>query len=58
MARKRGTFGKLVVLAIVVLAVVGAWSIYKTRTAQDGISAAERVAKKTSKAVKAARRAW
>lgn len=56
--RKRGMIGKVLVLAVLVLAVVGAWTIWHTQAAQDGISAAKKAAGKAERAAKAARKAW
>ena len=58
MARKRGTIGKLLVLVVLALAVVGGYTIWKAKPTQDGISAAKRTAEKAEKAAKAAERAW
>lgn len=58
MARKRGAFGKLMVLVVLALAAVGGYTIWKARPTQDGISAAKRTVDKAEKAAKAAERAW
>jgi hypothetical protein len=58
MARKRGTFSKLMVLAVLVLAVVGGYTVWKAKPTQDGISAAKRTADKAEKVAKAAKKAW
>ncbi len=58
MARKRGTFGKLVVLAVLALAVVGGYTLWHTKPVKDGYSAAKRTVDKAEKAAKAAERAW
>ena len=58
MARKRGSFGKLVVLVVLALAVVGGYTIWKAKPTQDGISAAKRTADRAEKAAKAAEKAW
>jgi len=58
MARKRGTFGKLIVLVVLALAVVGGYTIWKAKPTQSGISAAKRTVDKAEKAAKAAEKAW
>lgn len=58
MARKRGSFGKLVVLVVLALAVVGGYTIWKAKPTQDGISTAKKTMNKAEKAAKAAERAW
>jgi len=58
MARKRGTIGKLVVLAVLALAIVGSWTIWKAEATQNGYTTAKKTYNKAEKAAKAAHRAW
>jgi hypothetical protein len=58
MARKRGAFGKLILVVVLVLAAVGGYTIWNAKPTQDGISAAKRTADKAEKAAKAAEKAW
>jgi len=58
MAKKRGTFGKLLILAVLALAVVGGYTLWHSKPAEDGVSAAKRTAEKAAKAVQAAEKAW
>ncbi len=58
MARKRGTFGKLVLVAVLGLAALGAWTVWHTKPARDGYTAAKRTVEKAGKAAEAAGKAW
>ena len=58
MARRRNIFSKFIILMVLVLAAVGGYTVYNTKTAQDGLSAAQKAASKVEKASKAARKAW
>lgn len=58
MARKRGAFGKLIILATLVLAVVGGYTIWKAKPTQNGYSAAKKTYDQASRAAKAAHKAW
>lgn len=56
--RKNGRLAKLMVLCVLGLAAFGAYTIWKAKPTQDGISAAKRTVDKAEKAAKAAERAW
>lgn len=58
MARKRGTIGKFVVMVVFALAAVGAYTIWKAKPTQDGISSAKKTYDKAERAAKAAGKAW
>jgi len=51
MARKRhGLFGRIVMLAILGLALVGGWTIWHAKSARDGYTAAKRTVEKAERA--------
>ena len=56
--RKSGMFKKFLVLAILVLAGIGAHTIWKNRSTQDGLDSAKDTMNKVEKAARAAERAW
>lgn len=56
--RKYGMFKKMLLLAVLVLAGVGAHTIWKNRTTQDGLDAAKQTVDKAERAVRAAEGAW
>jgi hypothetical protein len=58
MARKRGAFGKLVLVAVLVLAAIGGYTIWKSKPAQDGYTTAKKTYDKAERAAKAAHKAW
>ena len=59
MARRRNsTLGKFFTVTILVLVLIGGYTLYKTREAQNGIKSAEKTAKKVERVVRAAEKAW
>lgn len=58
MARKRGAIGRLVVLVVLALAVVGGWTVWHAQATRDGYTAAKRTYGKAERAAKAAQGAW
>jgi flagellar basal body-associated protein FliL len=58
MARKRGSFGKLMVLVVLTLAAFGGYTIWTAKPTQNGIATANGYGAKVEKAAKAAETAW
>lgn len=59
MARKnRGSFSKFMALVVLVLAVVGAYTIWSAKPTQEGVTAAKKTMSRMERAAKAAEKAW